>query len=374
MNLLFDLVSTQPLGKTKRHGAGIYGEIIFKRMSELGKQFYAYYDSTKWINPEIMTICSKNNIKLFDLARMPLVDIVVDNHIDRVYSCLPSSIPSKLPCELYGTLHGLRFLETPNDDVFYNYKHSFKENLMFWVRQHLSTYFRNRRYRQMKEEYVDKDMHLIVVSNHTYSSLLSFYPEMADKDIRIFYSPDTSSKSAVSVNNGENYFLLVSGNRWVKNNVRAIEAFDNLVSKGLIKNVKMKITGAKGTEYKYVIQNPECFEFLGYVEDSELANLYANAYLLVYPSLNEGFGYPPLEAMNFSTPVICSAISSTTEICSGGVLFFNPFSVDEIMTRMLLMMNEDIHNEYSEKGHKRFLEIQNRQIQDLDALVEYITE
>lgn len=81
----------------------------------------------------------------------------------------------------------------------------------------------------------------------------------------------------------------------------------------------------------------------------KLASLYQNAYLFVYPTLNEGFGYPPIEAMQFATPVICSAITSTTEICGDSVLYFNPYSIDEIKNRILMMENPKIREFYVKK-------------------------
>lgn len=168
--------------------------------------------------------------------------------------------------------------------------------------------------------------------------------------------------------------MLVSGNRWEKNNLRAIQAFDNLISNNLITDVKMKITGTDGTKFRYKIKNPDYFEFLGYVDDHKLEELYENAYLFIYPSLNEGFGYPPLEAMRYKIPVIASPFSSMAEICSQGVLFFNPYSVEEIMNRMLMMMDEQRHAEYSQKGYEQYLKIRERQDRDLDLLIEYISK
>lgn len=89
----------------------------------------------------------------------------------------------------------------------------------------------------------------------------------------------------------------MSGNRWEKNNLRAVMAFDRLVTDGrLPQDVKMIVTGIRDNIFKYRVKNPDRFVFLGYVDDDVLEQLYTDAYLFVYPSLNEGFGYPPIEA------------------------------------------------------------------------------
>lgn len=148
-------------------------------------------------------------------------------------------------------------------------------------------------------------------------------------------------------------------------------AFDRLVSYGRASDIRMKIAGSNGSDFKYKIQNPTRFDFLGYVDDTELERLYANAYLFVYPSLNEGFGYPPLEAMRYSVPVIASSFSSISEICGGGVLYFNPFSIEEIMNRMIMLStNPEIYQEYARIGHERYERIKARQDKDLDSLID----
>ena len=121
------------------------------------------------------------------------------------------------------------------------------------------------------------------------------------------------------------------------------------------------------------MKNPDRFVFLGYVDDDVLEQLYTDAYLFVYPSLNEGFGYPPIEAMRYGVPVIASPLSSMAEICGAGCLYFDPFSVEEIMNRMLMMMQPEIYQEYSCKGQEQYKRVLEKQQKDLDELIDYIT-
>ena len=60
------------------------------------------------------------------------------------------------------------------------------------------------------------------------------------------------------------------------------------------------------------------------VTDDVLAEAYAGARLFVYPSLNEGFGFPPLEAMSLGCPVLASQVSSIPEICGDAPFYFDP--------------------------------------------------
>ena len=145
------------------------------------------------------------------------------------------------------------------------------------------------------------------------------------------------------------YFLIVSGNRWEKNALRAIIALDELAANGsLPADMKVIVTGASSLSiYRYKMKRADVFSFKGYVSDTELAKLYHNAYCLIYPSLNEGFGYPPLEAMYHHVPVIASAICSIPEVCGDAVLYVSPFSVNEIKCRIIQILDASCHKVFS---------------------------
>lgn len=67
--------------------------------------------------------------------------------------------------------------------------------------------------------------------------------------------------------------------------------------------------------------------FTGFVPDADLAHLYSRAYALVQPSLMEGFGLPPVEAMACGTPVLSSRAGSLPEVVAGAGEFFDPLDI-----------------------------------------------
>lgn len=375
VKLIFDLLNTQPQCGSKRHGGGIYGEIIFFRMIERGIHFACFYDSRIWLNPKVEEACRTHHIALYDVKGTTVEKIVKANGFTRLYSCLPGAMASLTCCEVYGTVHGLRDFETPFDSIFYRYPSSMMQKVKFTVQRILKDYVHALRHRRYLKRYINGKFHFITVSEHSRYGFLSYFPEMKEDRLKVFYSPNTSSSvPAKKIPGIDKYFLLVSGNRWEKNNLRAIMAFDRLLTAGRINGVKMKITGITSSAFKYKIQNPDAIELLGYVDDDELDSLYANAFAFVYPSLNEGFGYPPIEAMRYGVPVIASPVTSMAEICGGGALYFDPYSVEEIMNRMLMISAPDTHAEYSRKALDQYARIRARQDRDLDALIDYITE
>ncbi|MFM2450487.1 MAG: hypothetical protein RIS44_2937 [Pseudomonadota bacterium] len=71
-------------------------------------------------------------------------------------------------------------------------------------------------------------------------------------------------------------------------------------------------------------------KWLGYVSDAELRSLYEGAMAFVFPSLYEGFGIPPLEAMHCGCPVLAARAASIPEVCGEAALYFDPHSPDDL--------------------------------------------
>lgn len=379
--VLFDLASTQPNSNGKRHGGGIYGEVVFKRIVARKLPVAAFYDSSKWFNPEMGKMIEEEGIMLYDIYTQKLQEIIDENNFDLLYTPLVEDYLKKIGnCKIKATVHGLRSFELPLDWFRFIYKSEFKIKriLRFLYRK----WFHEKVLRKEKERWQKKikpDYEIITVSNHSAYSLKTFFPQFREKEIRVFYSPlqydhNINDKYKIA-STTKKYFLLVSGNRWEKNNLRAIMAFDSLFSQGMLSDYQVVITGASSSDiYRYKIKNKDRFVFKGYVDDDVLRDLYQQAFCLVYPSLNEGFGYPPLEAMQFGTPVLASPFASISEVCGEGALYFNPFSLEEIQNRILMICDESVFKLMSQKAIAQFERIEKKQRIDLDRLIDYIFE
>ncbi|MBU1180270.1 glycosyltransferase family 4 protein [Patescibacteria group bacterium] len=81
---------------------------------------------------------------------------------------------------------------------------------------------------------------------------------------------------------------------------------------------------------KFNIQYPQDILFYGYASDEELVTLYKHAKIYIFPSLIEGFGLPPLEALSFGLPIVCSDIPVFHEVLGDAVLYFNPRNIENI--------------------------------------------
>ncbi|APW60255.1 glycosyltransferase [Paludisphaera borealis] len=94
--------------------------------------------------------------------------------------------------------------------------------------------------------------------------------------------------------------------------------------------------------------------FLGSVSDHELKVLYQNAEALVFPSVYEGFGLPPLEAMATGSPVVAMPFSSVPEVCGDAALYSDGLSpIDLARAMQRLAIDEDLRTELTERGRQR---------------------
>jgi glycosyltransferase involved in cell wall biosynthesis len=126
---------------------------------------------------------------------------------------------------------------------------------------------------------------------------------------------------------------------------------------GSFDGAMLAVVGASG----HLFQNlqfdsvPEGVRLLGRVEDELLPALYSGAAGFVYPSVYEGFGLPPLEAMACGCPIAVSDIPAHREVCGSTALYFDPFSPEDLSSKLELLLRLDATSRasYAEGGINR---------------------
>jgi glycosyltransferase involved in cell wall biosynthesis len=155
-------------------------------------------------------------------------------------------------------------------------------------------------------------------------------------------------------------FVLYAGNiKPHKNIERLIEAFHTLKKRGF-DNVKLLIIGDEISRYatlRRAVHRHKLHKhvrFFGFVPDKTLASLYRLAAVFVFPSIYEGFGLPPLEAMASGTPVVTSNVSSLPEVAGGAAVLVDPYNVESIVDGVRrVLTNPELANELRAKGIER---------------------
>ena len=144
-----------------------------------------------------------------------------------------------------------------------------------------------------------------------------------------------------------------------KNVVTLIKAFKKL-QEGGFKDYVLVIAGEKGWLYKRIFEEikssgvEQSIRLLGVANDEDLPLLYNCADLFVYPSLYEGFGLPPLEAMACGVPVITSNTSSLPEVVGNAGIMVNPSDIESLSDEMWrVLKDEELKHRMSRDGLKR---------------------
>lgn len=190
------------------------------------------------------------------------------------------------------------------------------------------------------------------------------YEGIDEKKIHIYkcapYSVDKyiesySLKIKEKYNLPDNYVLFVGNVKPHKNLSVLVKAINLLSQKN--DDIKLVIVGQKDgfintdIEIKHDRNN---VVFTGYVEDNDLVYIYKMANIFVFPSLYEGFGIPPLEAMKLGVPVICSSAASMPEVCGKAVEYFNPYDEVDLSNRInKLLHDKNKYNELIKIGKER---------------------
>jgi glycosyltransferase involved in cell wall biosynthesis len=195
---------------------------------------------------------------------------------------------------------------------------------------------------------------IVAASEYTKRALLARYPHTAGRVHVIYVGVDRALRRPsraeldafrVRAGLGGPYVLSVGTLEPRKNLVRLIAAFERLLDHGdvphhlVLAGASGWLTGAldkalHGSRWR---QRIHC---LGHVDDHDLACWYAAADLFAYPSLKEGFGVPPLEAMTLGTPVVTSNTTSLPEVVGDAALTIDPYDVEALAGAMLAVIRD----------------------------------
>ncbi len=233
------------------------------------------------------------------------------------------------------TVHDLAFLKNP----------SWYSRAYYWY------------YRLMTPLAVKTSQHILTVSEFSKSEILRFYPFLKPERISVVYNAidlQLFKPSAISQQPSVPFVLCVSSIDPRKNFARLIEACQGLT------DAKLYIVGKNNrvfSQQKELDTTSGNIHFLGKVSDDELVRLYNQAACFVFPSLYEGFGLPPLEAMACGCPVLVSDIPVEREVCGDAAQYFNPLDPNDILHTIKQFLNCDdvIREKMCQKGYKNIM-------------------
>jgi glycosyltransferase involved in cell wall biosynthesis len=202
---------------------------------------------------------------------------------------------------------------------------------------------------------------IITNSNNSRNDLLQFYNVDASKVRLIYWAVDqTFGAQRIKDKDSEegNYILYVGSLEPRKNIGTLIEAFEQLRFDNQDLTTKLILIGGESPLFAAVRLQIKHYHsevvFKGFVSDVELKEYYRKARVVAYPSLYEGFGLPPLEAMASGAPVVTSNTSSLPEVVGQAALMVSPYDRTQLAQTLARVIRDgELREEMRKRGYEQ---------------------
>lgn len=185
------------------------------------------------------------------------------------------------------------------------------------------------------------------------------YGIVSEEKIRVVpggVSQSFFSLNGISIKKNTFPYVLAMGSGDPRKNISLLIKAWIGISPSIKQGRKLIIYGGGGNVFSKEMVNsiPSDVQFIGYVNDNDLPILYKGAYAFFYPSLYEGFGLPPLEAMACGCPVVASNVASLPEVCGDAAYYVDPYNVDSIAEGICkVLIDKNLRHSLVNKGTKK---------------------
>jgi len=390
--ILYDLTSAQSEKNIKYNGGGEYALRIFEfLLARNDVNLEITVSNFKETQIDLIELCNSNSIKIHSYSsNRELSEIINTGRFDTVVLPVCYSKYAELNINknirMITVIHDLSVIYA---DTVYNNERLIGQGNITIIKELLKKYIFHS---SMLKKHINEHKKLCKLSNNQtiifdsdYTRYaFEFYTKQFTEGIILYPAiNDTIISDDSNINADfeklgiyfDKFFLLVSGSRWHKNNYFAIKVLDNLFENNLLsRSYKVLVTGVNDEHRKFYENHVRCVEnfvFIDYVKYNFLQELYKHTFALIYPSLFEGFGYPPIDAMKYSRPVIASNRTSIPEICQNACLFFDPVSAESLSIAILQLVNKGVENNCIENQYEIVCEKQKK---DLNRMIELIVD
>lgn len=204
---------------------------------------------------------------------------------------------------------------------------------------------------------------VITNSNNSKNDLLQFCQLDADKVSLVYWAVDETFQENLAsrskdIYEKEDYILYVGSLEPRKNIATLIDSYEQLRASHPEIKTKLVLIGGENPLFADVRlkikKHKEDVIFKGFIDDKTLMHYYQSATVVAYPSLYEGFGLPPLEAMASGTPVITSLVSSIPEVVGDAAILVSPYGSEQLTEALYkVITNKSLQKEMIDKGLKQ---------------------
>ncbi len=200
----------------------------------------------------------------------------------------------------------------------------------------------------------------IICDSHFTARELHYYAGVDPKAITVIHNGmDAASAFNEPAPVGDRPYLLFVGNvKPHKNLHRLVLAFESIAGQIphdlIIVGKKDGFITGDGEAQNAASRMAGRIRFTGHIDDHALAGYYAHADALILPSLYEGFGFPPLEAMRYGVPAMVSDRASLPEVCGDAALYCNPENIEDIAKSLVrIVSDQKLRGDLRKKGLQR---------------------
>lgn len=194
---------------------------------------------------------------------------------------------------------------------------------------------------------VNRADRIICISKHTEKDLLRFFPETKGKIKVVYNGVDAVKKGAPNPFREKAPYIVYNGGFGARKNVDGlVRSFAEIIKADGYEKLTLLILGEKVGTYQETydlvkkIGMEKRVMFAGYIKPDEMGPILADAACMIYPSLYEGFGLPPLEAMSAGCPVISSKNSSLEEVVGEAGILVDPTDENQIVDSFKRVMED----------------------------------
>lgn len=337
-------------------GIGIYVENLLSAMAALdaSNEFVLLYDPRQQFTKRLpagaaftdraIAVRKGDTFYAWEQLRMPVE--VKRTSIDVFHSPANTTSVWK-PAPTVVTVHDVKLLEMPAENTRSKLYH-----------------------RAVQKTAVCRAKAVICPSEFTRSAVLSHFP-VEERRVRVIYNgvgsqfrviKDRERVDVIRRNFGiRNDFVLFAGGESAPKNIsNLIAAFARLLAAGgrnlilVVPGIRNEAILRKHQAEAAALRIDQAVIFPGYVAESDLIGLMNAARVFVYPSLSEGFGFPPLEAMACGVPVAASDATCIPEVVGDAALLFDGRSIEDMTCAMeRLLTDETLREELRQKGFRR---------------------
>lgn len=347
-------INTRFLLPGKMEGFGWYTYEISKRLVEQHPEHEFVFFFDRPFDPKFIFGDNVTPVVLFPPARHPILfiawfELAIRRALKKYkidvffspdgYLSLGSSVPQ------ISVIHDINYEHYPND-------------IPFSARIYLRKFF---------PLFAKKAEKIITVSNYSKEDIVKTYQIPPSKitvawngasDVFKPLASDQKQQIRSTISDGHPYFLFVGAIHPRKNVKRLIEAFIQFKQQNT-SDVRLVIVGESlWKNKKFELEIPKAIQsqihFTGHVDLNRLAEIMGAAFVFTYVPYFEGFGIPLVEAMKCGTPILSGNKTSLPEVAGDTALYCDPFSVEDISSKMELITNSpELREQLSTKGIER---------------------